>query len=329
MKKYTPYLVIVFLLAFVSIYLLMSRREGTYRMRDRDFAVGDTSAVEFVEMGRYGESVSLTRVATGWRVDGAFQAHPERVKGLMMLLSRLEVSSPAPKSIEERIRAGIDIEGISVRIQFKDGKAKSYRVFHDAVGSGKTYMVMDGSDIPFAMGVRGYREDNLEGLFAPDSRYWRDNTLIHLSPREIKSVFLEHRQDPRATFHLDRKDSGSFLLARGMLPDSWTEPDPGRLSQYLQYFTDVRFEEYTGPEELSSPDTAIDQEPIYRLKVVSMDLNTLSVDLFRMYLSDGEGALRMDPDRLIAGIADGREFLVMKYLEIDPVLKPYSYFLGD
>jgi hypothetical protein len=329
MKKYTHYLVIVFLLALVSIYLLMSRGEGTYRKRDRAFAVADTSAVEFVEMSGYGAAVILSRVAAGWRVNGAFQAHPERIKGLMILLSRLEVSSPAPKSLKERIRAGFDTDGISVHIQLRDGHVRSYRVYHDTIGPGKTYMMMEGSDIPFAMRVRGYHEENLEGLFALDSRYWRDNTLIHLTPRQIKSVSLEHRQDPRATFHLDRNDSGSFLLARGILPDSWIEPDQEMLSQYLQYFSDVHFEEYAGPEELSSPDAAIGQEPVYRLKVLGLDLDLLTVDLYRMYFTDSEGALRMDPDRLIAGIASGREFVVMKYIEIDPVLKPYSYFLGD
>jgi len=48
-----------------------------------------------------------------------------------------------------------------------------------------------------------------------------------------------------------------------------------------------------------------------------------------MYFNDSEGELRTNPDRLIAGINDGTEFVVMKYIEIDPVLKPYSYFLGD
>ena len=220
MKKYTPHLVILVILTLASIYLLRTRQKGTYRSRDRDFAVEDTSAVRYIEISRNGESLILGKEASTWRVNAVLQADPVRIKGLMMLLSKLEVTAPVSNSLKESIHAGLDTDAISVKIIFLDGSGKSYRVYHDSGRSEKTYMLLDGSDIPFSMGVRGYPGSNLEEFYVINSRYWRDNTLVHFSPHEIKYVYLEHKRDPDASFHLDRDGSGSFLLAGGVLPPS-------------------------------------------------------------------------------------------------------------
>ena len=329
MKKYTLHLSILAVLASVSIYLLLKREQGTYRQRDRNFAVADTSAIRLVEFGRYGESLILGREADAWRVNGLYQAHPERIKGLMMLLSRLEVTAPVSKSLAQRIRAELETNGISVLILLEDGSEKSYRVYHDGGGSEKTYMLLEGSDILFSMGVRGYRGSNLEEMYVLNARYWRDKTLIQLSPGEINYIYLEHKQDPGATFHLERNESGSFRLAGEVLPGSWTVPDPDRLSQYLQYFSDVFFEEYTDMQQLSSSGTSIETEPEYVLKVVGRNKNPNHIEIFPVYSIDGNGGKTKDPNRLVAGIPETKEFVVMKYIEIDPILKPYSYFLGE
>ena len=105
MKKYTPHLIILVILALVSIYLLRTREKGTFRPGDSGFAVADTARVSHIEINRSGESVILARQASTWRVNTVFKAHPERIKALMMLLSRLEVTAPVPKSLRERMIA--------------------------------------------------------------------------------------------------------------------------------------------------------------------------------------------------------------------------------
>ncbi len=328
LKKYATYLVLLAVLVAVSVLLLTSRGKGTYRKADRDFAVRDTSAVNTVEISRESDTLILAREGSSWRVNGIYAARAERMKGLMILLSRLEVRAPAPKSGRERIAASLAAKGKNVHILLDGGTGKSYRIYYDSTDDA-SYMQMARSEIPFAMDVRGYRERNLDELYVLDARYWRDNTILDFLPEQIKRVSLENMREPSSSFHLDRDESGSFMLARRILPGSWTVPDRERLAQYLHYFSNVRFESFTGMQQLSREGKSVGEEPEFILTLVSTDMHRVRIEIFTLYSDDGEGGRVEDLNRVVARAGKMNESVILKYVEIDPLLKPYSYFLGD
>jgi len=234
MKKNRPYLIAFAILVILTILVLQNRRKGSYSSSDMGFAIKDTVLVSSVVISRPGEEVILTKLGDDWRVNGNFPAHPDRIKGLLILLSRLEASAPVSGSIAADILEGLDRDGVHVRIQMQDGSGKSYRIYHDMGGSERSFMQLEGSDEIFRMSVRGYRGTDLASLYVIDARYWRSNILISILPGDIRYVFLENKHNPDASFHLNREEDSSFKLGVGVLPGSWTDPNEDKLRQYLQ-----------------------------------------------------------------------------------------------
>ena len=326
MKKYRLHLAIIVILTIISGYLLLTERKGSYNPSDLDFAIDDTSAIRTVEISTGARTLVLGREASSWKVNGIYPVRAERISGLMMLISRLEVSTPVSVSLVEQVRDCLFREGRLVTILLDDGSSKSYRVCSGKGPEEDTYMMLVQSDIPFIMEVRGYRNAGLEELYALETEYWRDHVILNFLPDEIEYISVEHRLDPGTSFHLQRNEAGTFDLAGGVLPETWLQPDPDNLAQYLQYFTRVGFEDYTDIQQLSEKAIRMGEESDHILKISSSKGGQILIRFYSIYTIDSKGIIMPDLNRLLARINDEEELLLVKYMEIDPVLKPFSYF---
>lgn len=326
------YLVIFAVLAALAVYFFLSRRSGTYAPSDHDFAVRDTGLVTSVCISGSGMQTEIHRTGEEWRVNG-YPARKEAIHGLFILISRLEVEAPVSKSIEERVLGGLGIPGgdpagqgteryTGIRIGMSEGREKHYRVYYDSL-SGSTFMMLEGSGIAFRVGVRGYHQSNLAGLFRPDPRFWRDNLIFHYLPDEILSVSLLYTEEPGRSFHLTRNDAGEFKIAAGKIPESWESPATEKVRQYLGYFYDVRFEAFLDPEK----DTLEYQpDPGYVLKLVLTDRRQRSLELYPIYRTTVGGSRQMDYNILYGRTGEGEDWIVLKYVEVDPLLREFGYF---
>jgi len=294
-----------------------------------DFAIDDTYAVRTVEISMGDRTLILGRESSTWKVNGIYPVRAERISGLMMLLTRLEVSAPVSVSMVEQVRDCLYREGRLVTILLDDGNSKSYRICSGKGPEEDTYMMLEQSDIPFIVEVRGYRNAGLEELYALETEYWRDNVILNFLPDEIEYISVEHRLDPGTSFHLQRNEAGTFDLAGGVLPETWLRPDPENLTQYLQYFTRVRFEDYTDIQQLSEKAIRIGEEPDHILNLSGITGGQILIRFYSTYTIDSKGIIMPDINRLLARINDEEELLLVKYIEIDPVLKPFSYFRDD
>jgi hypothetical protein len=151
---------------------------------------------------------------------------------------------------------------------------------------------------------------------------------LHYLPEQIQSVTLQNIREPASTFHLARSAGDGFEMSTGMVPGSWFEPDPARLQQYLGYFYGLRFQAYVDPGENTSMKYEYGNEPDFVLEVSNGAGHRTSLSLFPVFTVDAEGNKKMDLNVLYARIGDGDEMVVLKYLEIDPLLKDPGYFQG-
>ena len=101
MNRFKISLLVLVLLLAVSAWLLLSRRSGTYARSAVDFAVKDTNLIAGVEISGSGGKVMLVRHEGTWLVNGSTPVRKDRMKGMLVLLSRLEVISPVSRSRAE------------------------------------------------------------------------------------------------------------------------------------------------------------------------------------------------------------------------------------
>lgn len=328
MKSYKISLLVLVLLLAVSAGLLLSRRSGTYARSAVEFAVKDTGQIESVEIRDGAERLLLVRQEGTWRVNGITPVRKDRMGGMLVLLSRLEVLSPVSRSRSEELTRRLQKEGKQVIITLNKGDTREYSVLHDTLETDATYMMMKGSGIPFRMGVRGYQRRNLAALYRTNERYWRDNLLLHYLPEQIGSVSLLNLRDPDRTFHLARNAAGRFEMSTGTVPGEWSQPTAAKLNQYLGYFYGVRFDDYVDLSQDMTMKHTIRDEPDYVLEVSSITGSRTTVKLFPLYTTDAAGNKKMDPNVLYAKIDDWDGMVILKYMEIDPLLKDPGYFRG-
>jgi hypothetical protein len=324
MKNIRPYLIVAGLLAALALYFFLSRRSGTYPPSDNDFAVSDTGLIAAVRITSPQGELDLERHRGHWTADG-YSVREESIRALYMLLSRLEAGAPVSRSPEKRVRRGLADHATRVNILMADKREKAYRVYFDSL-TASTYMILEGSDLPFRVRVRGYRQKNLQQLYRPDAGYWRDKHIFHYPPGEIRTVALLNNREPDKSFHLAKDREGKFEVAKGTVPGSWVPATEESVEQYLGYFYDVRFESFLDP---STDTLEHSEDPDFILTVELENLEKIGVRLFPVYHREGSGGSPVpDYNLLYARLDRGEEWVVVKYVQIDPLLKDFDYFSG-
>jgi hypothetical protein len=300
---------------------MLSKRNASYDKSDYEFAVADTGSIKAVTIIRGSDTVLLERTSGEWLVNGG-KTRKESLRGLNTLVSRIEAEAPASRSIRDRILLGLIEDPKKIAITLKDGREKSYRVRYDSL-SQSTYMMLDGSDIPFRVSVRGYRQKNLADLYVNEPRYWRDNTFFSYRPGEIHGISLLNIRDPGRSFHMARNESGEFEVAPGMMPGEWTPPENEKLTQYLGYFREVRFERFMHRDELN---LLIHEDPDYILKIDSRKKERTVLEFYPVFSLTSPGEKEPDLNLLCGRIKNRDEWVILKYFQVDPLLQDFEYF---
>jgi hypothetical protein len=186
-----------------------------------------------------------------------------------------------------------------------------------------SYMVLQGSEQAFRTRVRGFRETDLEKFYSADPGFWRSRILLNYTASEISSVSVLNHRFPEKSFHLSRDDRGEMKIAEGLTPQKWSDPDPARLNQYLAYFADVRFEFLS--------DSGIyqhEQDPEYVLVFETTSGQRNQIGFYPLWTEGEEGEKIPENNILFASLNQEADWLVVKYVSIDLLLKEYEYFQG-
>jgi hypothetical protein len=326
MKRYKITLLLLAVLVAASAWLLLSRRTGTYARSAVEFAVKDTNLITGLEITDGTGKVMLAKHGFTWRLNGSTPVRKDLMSGMLVLLSRLEVIAPVSRSRSEEVSRQLEKAGKRVVITLNKGAAREYFVFHDTMETNATYMMLKDADTPFRMGVRGYKRRNLAALYSTDERYWRDNLLLHYLPGQIQYISLQHLRDPDRTFHLARNAEGGFEMSIGMVPGDWFTPLAIKVDQYLGYFYGIRFDAYADLQRDAPLKYTYRDEPDFVLEVGDNTGSRTTLSLFPVFTVDPEGNKKMDLNVLYAKVDDWKEMVVLKYMEIDPILKDPGYF---
>lgn len=104
--------------------------------------------------------------------------------------------------------------------------------------------------------------------------------------------------------------------------------DTLRLKRYISYFTSIPFESWafdlTGDEKKQIEE----QQPLYRIVVQKRAGGNVGLSIWER-LKDENGVRNKDTDR-VWGKIDGKDnLIILRYFDIDPILKRKSFFFGD
>jgi len=346
MKKNIIIIAVLIILMVLSAILFLNNKSGTFKKKDKDFAVQDTSTVTKIFLAdKKNRTVLLERMLDGtWQLNSAFLARKSGVDLMLETMKNLVAKYPVSKSAHNNIVAQMAAASIKVEVYqevyrvdlfdwiklFKHEKlTKTYYVGGATPDNMGTFMLMEGSDIPFVtqlLGLRGY----VATRYSPIEKDWRDHTIFKTKLYDIQSIEMEIPGDPENSYKILNNEDEIVLYK---LSSNQKMPgfDTLKVLNYLTSFADLRYEAYLDEVEPRRQDSIVNSVPAHIITLIDKNGNTNAIKTFLKpndeLATDIEGNFMIsDVDRLYALINDEQDFVLIQYFVFDKVLRPLSFF---
>lgn len=331
MKSNRVLLVLVVALAVVVSYFWFTNTSKTFRGELSDFAVEDTASVDKLFLAdKNGHSALLERKGPGVWTVGEHLARQDAINTLLFTLKKMKMRAPVAKSMEQNVLR--DLSGITQRkieIYSKGKLLKTIFVGIETPDKMGTFMMIDGSSVPFDVHIPGHR-GFLQTRFITDARLWRDPALFKYDYRDIASVSVKYNETPASSFEIRSEGRNPRLFVQG----NPVAADSLALFAYLNEFRNVVYE-YIVTESFpeAKKDSILSSKPWVEVKVSDRKGKSTFVQGFHRSAADAKAVdaqgnpMLYDPDRMYA-LLNGKDFLLVQFYQFDRLLKQPSYFVN-
>ena len=348
MKKNRITIIIFIVLAIVTIFLILQNRQGTLSTKLSEFAVNDTTTITRIFMADMsGNKVLLTKINPGnWVVNDEIKASQPVVGLLLKTMMSLAVKSPVSKAGYNNVIKQLAVNSVKVEIYQQVYRIKlfnSIRLFpHEKltkvyyVGSATpdnmgTFMLMEGSKVPFIVFQPGFR-GFVSARFSARLNDWRDHTIFNNRPSEISSIKVEFPQNSNESYLIEKFGSSRLELKQLTTGAKFERYDTLRVVELINAYKFVNFESIISGMDQESIDSITATTPLNIVTLTDTTGKVNVVKTFRLVNDNGDfdeegNLLPYDRDRLYALINGGKEFVLIQYFVFDPITRPLSYLL--
>jgi len=309
-------------IAIVLIMFLVFRNRLPFGEANSSFAPEPGRELTRIEFLEHGKSLSLEKKGENWLINGNKEARISGILFIVRILMEIKIKSPVS---DEMFQSAITEKGIEpVKVNIYEGRKllKSFLVYKTSSNRYGNIMKRGERSKPFIVYVPGYDGD-IGSAFTLSELFWQPYTVFNLLPSEIESVKLENLSDTSASFLITSRNHHFALSALNKELSGW---DSTLVTRYLSYFAWIPFEKWALEMGSEEKKTVESQLPLYRITVTTPAGQKTILTLWEK-LKEGEQT--PDSDRLLGRTQTSNEFFVMRYFDIDPLLKKRSYFFPE
>jgi len=299
---------------------MLFRRGCLFGDRKDSFASVPKNEITRIELSLKGEKVFLVNEGNGWMVNGKFEARKSGVIFILGILKEMKIKSPVSPELFNNEITLKGINPVRVRVYEKKRLLKSFLVFRTRSNKYGNIMKLKESTNPFIVHVPGY-EGDIGSEFVANELFWMPYTVFNVRPSEISSVTLENIADPASSFTITNTGDKYRLSDPKTGLTGW---DSSRVARYISYFTWVPFENWVFDISAEEKKRIESQNPIFRITVKKTDGSQINLTLWEKYDTD-----KKNSDRLWAKMEGKDELFVIRYFDVDPLLKKKIYFFPE
>lgn len=318
---FTSLLIVSLLLILV---ILIYNSHSPFGKSNSDFASKPAKEITRIKFSQKGKDLILEKEGEDWMINGKIKARKGGINYIIRILTEAKIKSPVSP---ELFKSEITDKGIDpVTVQVYEGRKllKSFRVYKTGNNIYGNIMKIKQRAKPFIVNVPGY-EVNIGSAFTLNEHFWEPYTIFNLLPSEINSVRFEVMKDTASSFMISKKEGKYILSGNNNELNGW---DSALVIRYLSYFTFIPFETWafdmTSEEKLAFEK----KDPDYRITLISSEGYTAELTLWGKTKAENNKQVN-DSDRLFGKIKGNDDFFIVRYFDIDPVLKKRSYFFGN
>ena len=327
MKKPAIYIVILVLLASLAVYLYLQDESSTLDPRYTKFGLKEVQKADTILISQGENRVKLHREAERWYVNENMFARDKAVEQFFNLLQDLRVEAPAPEKNREEINTLIRENPVRVKIYDGERLIRDYLVEDSRSKEGITYMMVRKSRRPFLMNLPGFKGD-LAALFRAEPQYWRDRTLFDYTGLDMQRVKVTYPGQSESSFQLSY-DQDEFRLESLSNDQVIQHFNSSKAARYFSYFSNVRFHSVI-MDDGRLLDSLRRSQPHCTIEITDKKGNHRKLLTYRKESAGQKDAFGQaspyDLNYLYGRYQPSGEILLIKYTEIDPLLKEIDYF---
>jgi hypothetical protein len=312
------------ILALVAVLLLLYRNRLPFGKSNSSFACGHDRDISRIEFRSSGKSLTLEKIGENWFVNGKKEARKSGIVFIIRILREIEIKSPvSPLMFKTEITLN-KREPVKVRVWDGRKLIRSFLVYKTSSNIYGNIMKIREKSKPFIVYIPGYEQD-IGSAFTLNDLFWLPYTVFSLLPSEIASVEFENMEDTASSFSITRNKREFFFSTQGKPLAGW---DTALVRRYLSYFAYIPFEQWALDMDPGERARLKSQKPLYRITVTSPGGEQTVLTLWQK-MKKTDSVEIIDSDRLYGKTRSSDEFFVIRYFDIDPLLKKNSYFFRE
>jgi hypothetical protein len=313
---------VVFFVIFIGLLLLfIFRNRSPFGSDNSSFASVPKNEITRIEFSSGDRRLSLEKRGDTWVINGKTEARKNGILFIIRILEEIKIKSPVSSELFESEVAGKNITPVKVKVYEKSKLLKSFFVYKTGSNIyGNIMKIREGSK-PFIVYVPGY-DGNIGSGFVLDELFWQPYTVFNLLPSEIASVRFENLSDTSSSFAITNRNNHFSLSGSSAGMAGW---DSTLVIRYVSYFAWIPFESWALDMSNEEKKLIEASQPLYRI-TVNKTSGKKSVLTLWQKKTDRNGIPETDSDRILGKTDDRDALFVMRYFDIDPLIKKRSYF---
>lgn len=241
MKRNLKILIALVIIAAAAFFFLSRKPWNTLKGEIKDFAIKDTAQVTRMFFAdKQGNKVLLTRNDQHvWMVNNKFKADPDKIKLMLSTMHDVEVRNPVTDAEHNTVIGILASYGVKSEFYNGDDLIKTIYVGSSTPDQMGTYMLIEGSSVPYATHIAGF-VGYLTPRFFAEERLWKTKEIFNLPADEIKQVSVEYPMDIKQSFVIENSTVPLLMSGNNAL-----NCDMNFLKYYLGSFTNLFYEGYS------------------------------------------------------------------------------------
>jgi hypothetical protein len=306
------------------LVIILFRARSPFGKSNSDIASVPEKEITRIEFTQEGEKLLLEKSGEKWIINGKTEARKGGINFIIRILTEAKIKSPvSPEMFKDEIDER-NISPVTVKVYEQRKLLKSFRVYKTYSNIYGNIMKIKDNSKPFIVHVPGY-EVNIGSAFSLKEQYWQPYTIFNLLPSEISMIRFESIRDTASSFFIFKTEGKYSLKGNG---NEIMESDPELIIRYVSYFTFIPFETWSLDLSMEEISSVMQKEPLYRITVVSAEGKTTILSLWQKVKTENEKDYA-DTDRLLGKTQNSDDLFIVRYFDIDPVIKKRSYFFAD
>ncbi len=315
---------ILFLAFLILIILLLTGRHIPFGAGNSDFHVEDIDRVTGVAITDATNNVGLEKKGGKWYVNGDMETRTQAMDFLLKTLKDIRIKSPVSSELFSGIYSDNNTSHIEVNVYHGNKTIRSFHIYRNNMNGMPGIMMRNKRSKPYFMHIPGYDTDPCLH-FVTDERFWMPFIVFRIRPDEIDRVEFVNRSKPDSSFSIVQQGGRKTFFS----PDYQNKrADSLTINRYLSYFSYVPFETWAFDLDSARKDSIVRSEPRHELMLIDRKGDSTQL-LTWPRLDEGSGGHMIDTDRLWASINGGKDLFIIKYYDMDPLIKNPGYFISD